>query len=591
MRSKQPSNAEIADCLREIALYLEMQDVPFKPRAYEKAAYAIEALDEPVGEIHARDGLKGLQKIAGVGKGIATRLEELLRKGHIAELDECRKQVPVNVRELTRIDGLGPKKVKLLWDALRIRDVDDLERAAREQRVRRLAHFGKQTEARILRGIELHRQAGGRRLLGSVLPIARSIEERLRRAPGVLESAVAGSLRRRRDTIGDADFLAAARDPAPVMDFFASMPEVQHVYARGPTKTLVRLSNGMDADLRVVAPESWGAALAYFTGSKDHNIALRRRAMEHGWKLSEYGLFAANGSVVAGRTEEEVYRALGLPWVPPELRENRGEIEAALAGRLPEPIGFGDLRGDLQIQTNWTDGHDSIEQVARAAKRLGREYIAITDHTRDLAMARGCDEAKLARQAVAIRDAERKVGIRILTGAEVNIRRDGSLDVDDEALARLDFVGAAIHGWFELPRREMTRRIIRAIENPHVDAVFHPLTRKIGQRRAIDVDYDAVLAAARRTGTALEVNAQPDRLDLDEHHVRKALAAGVKLVIDSDAHTIPELSFPEEYGIAQARRGWARRQDVLNTLPVRELLASLKGGPRANAAALEDAQP
>jgi DNA polymerase (family 10) len=343
---------------------------------------------------------------------------------------------------------------------------------------------------------------------------------------------------------------------------------------------MVRLANGMDADLRVVPEASFGAALAYFTGSKDHNVALRRMAQHKGLKLNEYGLFRGDRAI-AGPTEEGVYEALGLPWIPPELRENRGEIEAALADELPELVAYGSLRGDLQIQTDWTDGAASIEEMAGAAQALGLEYIAITDHTRDLAMAKGSDEKKLREQIAHIRALNRKLrGFRVLTGAEVNIRRDGSLDVADGALVDLEVVGAAVHSLFRLPRAEATQRVIRAMESPHVDVLFHPTARQLGRREAIDLDIDAVIAAAKRTGTVLEIDGIPDRLDLKDEYARKAVAAGVPLVIDSDAHHPSQLRYADEFGVAVARRGWVSRKDVLNVLPAEKLLARLKGSRR-----------
>jgi DNA polymerase (family 10) len=358
------------------------------------------------------------------------------------------------------------------------------------------------------------------------------------------------------------------------------MPEVVHVYARGSTKTLVRLANGLDADLRVVPAKSFGAALLYFTGSKDHSVKLRRIAIEKKLKLNEYGLFRGSRSTAAA-TEEEIYDALGLEYVPPELREDHGEIEAARTGSLPDLIEYGDLRGDLQIQTKRTDGANSIVEMAEAARRVGYDYIAITDHTRDLAMARGCTEDDLRKQAREIRRLNAAgsagKGFRILSGAEVNIRQDGTLDVADEALAELDVVGAGIHSFFHMGREENTRRILRAIENPHVDILFHPTSRSIGKREPLDIDFDEVVAAAGRTGTILEIDALPDRLDLNDDHVRKAVEAGVLLAIDSDAHQASHLSYADELGVAVARRGWAKRSDVVNTRSVGGLLGCLKG--------------
>ena len=571
-----PSNTEVANALREMSLFLEMDGVPFKPRAYEKAALAVEALDRPLAEIEAKQGLKGVDALPAVGKGIAERIVELLHTGRMRDLERLREATPIDVLGLTAVEGLGPKTAKILYEELGIRDVRALEKACREGRVRALPHCGEKTEQNILRGIAFLAGVGSRRPLGAVLPLAREIEGRLHEIAGVEQAAVAGSVRRRKETIGDLDFLVAARDPGKVAQAFASMPDVTHVYARGATKTLVRLANGMDADLRVVPAASFGAALLYFTGSKAHNVALRRIAQLEGLKLNEYGLFR-DARRLAGRSEEEVYRALGLPFVPPELREDTGEIEAARAGRLPGLIEHGELRGDLQIQTDWTDGAASIEAMALAAKALGLEYIAITDHTRDLAMARGCDEAKLLEQAEAIRKLNRRLrGFRVFSGAEVNIREDGSLDVADEALAQLEVVGAAIHARFRQSKTQMTRRVLRAMENPHVDILFHPTARLIGRREAVALDVDAVIAAAKRTGTVLEIDAMPDRLDLRDEYVRKAVSAGVKLAIDSDAHDPSHLAYADEFGVAVARRGWARKVDVVNALPATRCLAQLK---------------
>jgi DNA polymerase (family 10) len=577
-RARRVSNQQVVRALRELALFLEMDEVAYKPRAYEKAADAVAALDSPLAEVYAEQGLKGILEVPAVGKGIGGKIEELLRHGRIEELEELRARTPLDVLGLTAIEGLGPKHAKALHDALGIRSLEQLEAALRAGRVREIPHFGEKSEQKLLRGLEVLRRASGRHLLGHALPLAREIEARLRQLPGVGRAAVAGSIRRCKETIGDLDFLAVSEDPRSVMEFFVAMPEVEHVYAQGRTKTLVRLASGIDADLRVVPEPSFGAALHYFTGSKDHNVALRRIAQEQGLKLNEYGVFRGKRAI-AGSTEQEVYAALGLPYIEPELREDRGEIEAAQAGRLPKLIEHGALRGDLQIQTDWTDGDDSIEAMAQAARELGLEYIAITDHTRDLKVTRGSDEEKLREQGKAIHALNRKLrGIRVLTGAEVNIRRDGSLDISDDALAELDVVGVAIHSYFDQPRDEMTRRVIRAIENPHVDVLFHPTARTLGHREPVALDIDAVIAEARRTGTLLEIDALPERLDLRDEHVRKAVEAGVKLVIDSDAHHREHLRCADEFGIATARRGWATRKDIANAWPLEKFLRSKKDG-------------
>jgi DNA polymerase (family 10) len=570
------SNAEVARALREMALRLEMDEVAFKPRAYEKAALSVEALDRPLHEIEAEQGEAGIDALPAIGHGIAGRIVELLRSGRISDLERLRAARPIDVLGLCAIEGVGPKLARALHEQLGIRDVATLEQACRAHRVRELAHFGEKTEAKLLRGIAFLAGAWGRLPLGMVLPIAREIEARLRALAGVSGAAVAGSIRRCKDTIGDLDFLVAAADPEPIARAFAAQPEVVHVYARGASKTLVRLANGLDADLRVVPEESFGAALAHFTGSKAHNLALRRLAQRNGLKLNEYGLFRGNRRV-AGRTEEEVYGALELAFIPPELREDAGEIDAAPAGELARLIEHGTLRGDLQVHTDWTDGSEALEEMVEAARVQGLEYIAITDHTRDLPMTGGLDEKRLLEQAAAVHALNRRLrGFRVLAGAEVNIRKDGSLDIPDEVLAHLDVVGAAVHSHFSQSRAQTTRRVVHAMENPHVDILFHPTARLLGRREPLDLDMDAVIEAARRTGTVLEIDALPERMDLPDEYVRKALAAGVKLAVNSDAHQTSHFGLADSLGLAVARRGWARRQDVINALPLARCQAYLK---------------
>ncbi len=582
-KHRPPRNDEVARALREIALYLEAEGIAFKPRAYEKAAYAVASLDRPLHEIDAEAGLRGIEEIPSIGKGIAKKIHQFLTSRRIDELEHLRTALPVDLVQLTGVEGLGPKMAKALYDSLDVKNLAELECACREGAVQKLPHFGVKSEQKLLRGIELLKQNAGRHPLGDVLPLAREIEARLREVKGVRCVEIAGSIRRRKETIGDLDFLVVADDPARVSEFFAELPEVVNVHAHGESKTSVRLAAGLDADLRTVPEESFGAALTYFTGSKDHNVALRRITQEKKLKLNEYGVFRGEKKL-AGRTEADVYAALGLAYVPPELREDRGEIDAAREQKLPHLIEYGSLRGDLQIQTDWTDGAASIEDMAAAAKRLGLEYIAITDHTRDLSVAHGNDEERLLAQIAAIRKLNQGLaGFRILAGAEVNIRKDGTLDIADEVLAQLDVVGVAVHSLFQQPREEMTRRVLRAIENPHVDILFHPTARDIGKREPVDLDIDALIEAAHRTGTVLEIDAMPKRLDLKDEHVRKAVAAGVKLVIDSDAHHPHHLAYADEFGVAVARRGWARAADVINTLPVGEFLRQLKDGRRGAA--------
>jgi DNA polymerase (family 10) len=575
-------NNELARAFRDIAAYLDMEDVPFKPRAYEKAAQAIEATDRPLAELYRDGGEKALAGVPGVGKSMAGRLGELLTTGRCALLEEFRARMPVDIAGLTAIEGIGPKAVKVLFERLEVRTPADLEAAARAGKIRELPSFGERSEQRILKGLAFVQQSGQRTPLAAVRPVVEGIAARLRTVAGVERVEIAGSIRRRRETVGDADVLAVTRRPAAATAAFAALPGVARVLVRGDAKCSVRLESGLQVDLRVVPAASLGAALLYFTGSKAHNVALRQIAIKKKLKLNEYGLFSGTRSV-AGRTEAEIYDRLGLAFVPPELREDQGEIAAAREGRLPHLLEAGALRGDLQTQTDWTDGADSIADMARAARASGLEYIAITDHTVSLAMVRGSDGPKLRRQMREIERLNRSLeGFRILTGAEVNIDREGNLDIDDETLAALDVVGIAVHSHFSLPRAAMTARIVRAMRNPHADILFHPTGRIIGKRDAYDVDMDAVIAAARETGTVLELDAYPERLDLRDEHVRRAVAAGVPIVVDSDAHSVDHLAFPREHGVDQARRGWATAADVLNTRPVDDFLAALKGGrPRA----------
>ncbi len=573
------TNQEIARILYEIAEYLEMEGVAFKPAAYSRAAQAIEGMQEEVKALYERGGKKALGEIPGVGASIAEKIEEAIESGRVKYHEELKKKTPVKLYELTRVEGVGPKHVKRLYDELGIKDLADLERAAKRGRIRKLKGFGAKSEENILRGIEFLKSFGSRFLLGAILPEVRMIAERLRALRVAERVEIAGSLRRMKETIGDADLLAVAKKPGPAMDYFVRMPEVIRVVARGETKSAVKLKSGLDVDLRVVPPESYGAALAYFTGSKEHNVAMRERAIKKGMKLNEYGLFA-RATMVAGKTEEEIYTTLGLSFVPPEMREMTGELEAAAQHKVPALIGYGDLRGDLQTQTRWTDGQHSIEEMAQAAAEAGLEYIAITDHTKRLAMTNGLDEKRLAQQGKEIDALNGKLqraesAFRVLKGTECDILKDGSLDLSDAALAKLDAVGISVHSHFNLPRHEQTARIIRAMQNPHADILFHPTGRLILQRSAYEVAMDAIINTAKATGTVLEINAFPDRLDLRDEHIRKCVNAGVALSIDSDAHARSHFG-ALEYGIAQARRGWATRDDIINAHPVAAMLKMLK---------------
>ena len=597
------SNQEIARILREIGEYLEMQDVPFKPRAYEKAALAVEGLgEEEAGDIYKSGGIKALKEISGVGSSIAETIEELLKTGRSKHHEELKKKTPVDLAELTRVEGLGPKSIKKLYKELGIKNIKDLEKAAKSGKISGLEGFGEKSEQKIINGVEFIKKTGGRFLLGSILPVANMIEGRLKSLSGVEKATVAGSARRRKETVGDVDVLVASNNPKKVMGYFTGMPEVVHIIASGGTKSSIKLSSGLNVDLRVVPPESYGAALNYFTGSKDHNVALRKLAIEKGWKLNEYGLFRnadsrrphadqrgnsqrksassqrSSALMLAGKAEEEIYRALGMDYIEPEMRENTGEIELALKHNLPKLVEYEDLQGDLQTQTNWTDGSDSIENMARAAIKAGLKYIAITDHTKGLAMTGGLDEKRILKQMAEIDKINKKFAgrIKILKGTECDILKDGSLDLPDSVLSKLDVVGISVHSLFNLSEADQTARVKRAMSNPNADILFHPTGRLINKREAIKLDMEEIIAHAKKTGTILEANAEPNRLDLKDEHIRKAIDSGIKISIDSDAHSAGQVGFME-LGIAQARRGWATKKDVINAWPLETTLKFLKG--------------
>jgi len=575
MQAIKIANKEIAKILQEIGGYLEIKGIQFKPRAYEKAGYSIENLEEEVSEIYKKGGLKAVEDIPGVGVSIAKKVEELIKTGHLKYYEKLKKSLPVKIGELSSIEGVGPKMIFKLYKRLKVKNINDLEKAAKIGKIAEIAGLGKKTEEKILKGIEFLRKSGNRFLLGSILPQVRLIEDRLRNLKEVDRVAIAGSIRRMQETIGDLDFMVTSSNSIKVMEFFVNMPEVIHVYSKGNTKTMVRLRNGMDADLRVVPDKSFGAALQYFTGDKRHNITLRVLAEKKKYKLNEYGLWRGK-KLIAGRTEEEIYRALGMATPPPEIRTDSGEIQAALKNQLPQLIDYGDVKGDLQVTTDWTDGENSIEKMAAAAQEIGLEYIAITDHTKSLAMTGGADEKKLLKQIAEIDRIQKKfTKIKVLKGAEVNILKDGSLDIKNEVLARLDVVGIAVHSHFNLSRVEQTKRIVKAMRNKNADILFHPTGRLIQKRAPYDVDVEEIIKTAKETGTILEIDADPYRLDLKDEYIRKAVEAGVKLAIDTDAHSKNCFHYLE-FGIAQARRGWATKNDIINTRPWQEMLKLLK---------------
>lgn len=572
-------NEQVAKALRDIGFLTEVEDAQnaqFKARAYYRAADTIENLAESVEDVYKKGGMSALLELPAIGKAIAAKIEECVKTGRTAHLEELKASMQIDVDQLSSIEGIGPKTVKAIYQKLKVGTLAELEKAATEGRLRTVPGISEKKEQDILKKIAFAKIGGGRRILGEVWPLAKQIESRLKSLPGVKEASMAGSARRMKETVGDIDYIVSSAEPEKVMDFFVKMPEVEEVKGRGPAKAFVRIEGGLDCDLLVVPEESWGSALLYFTGSKDHNVELRRIAIARGLRLNEWGAFDSAEKRVAGKSEEDVYRALGLAWVPPEMRENSGEIDLAAKNKLPRLIEYGSLKGDLQVHSENSDGTATIEEMALAAKQFGLDYIALTDHTKSLAMAGGLDEQELLDQKNAIAELnDRLEGVRVLASAEVNIGKDGALDIAGNVLDKLDVVGAAIHSHFNLPMEEQTARLIKAAKNPSVDIIFHPTGRLINRREGYPVDIARLVDAAKDTGTVLEIDAHYNRLDLRDEYVRMAVRKGVKLVIDSDAHHPVHFAFLQ-FGIGQARRGWATASDVLNTLSADRLLKSLK---------------
>ena len=576
-------NQEVVAIFAAMADMLAIQGENYhRIMAYRRAAENVAALGRPLEEVW-RAGK--LEAIPGIGETLATKIDELMRTGRLGAYEKLQAQVPAGVVAMLQVPDVGPKRAALFWKELGITSVEALEQATREGRLRDLPGMGAKSEEKVLAGIEALKRRTGRTLLGVAWPLALATLEALREVPGVVQAVAAGSLRRMRETVGDLDLLVAAMEPEPVMARFRELPQVAEVLLAGPTKTSIRTDEGLQVDLRVLEPARWGTALQYFTGSQAHNIRLRGLALERGLSLSEYALKREDSadesdvpiryirSEILCATEEEVYAAVGLPFIPPELREDRGEIEAAVAGRLPDLIELEDLKGDLQFHTTWSDGRQGLLEMAQAARARGLEYALVTDHSLSLGIARGLSAEGLRRQRAEVEEVNRKMGgtFRLLAGVEVEVRADGTLDLPDEVLAGLDLVVAAVHSGLRQGREQFTARMLAAIRNPHVDVIAHPTGRLIGEREGADLDMEPIMRAAAETGTALEVNAYPSRLDLDDVHVRRAIELGVKLAINSDAHDVSSFALLP-LGVATARRGWAQPADVINTRSVEDVL-------------------
>lgn len=566
-------NLELSEIFYQMAGYMEMDDVEFKSRAYEKAARAIESLSDDISDVYKENSRSGLKKISGVGEGIADKIEEFIKTGKIKEYEDLKKKCPVDLEALSAIEGLGPKSIKVLYKNLKIKTLADLERAAKAGRIQKLEHFGIKSGKNILRGIEFLKKDQGRTLLGSIYPFVKKIEQRLKNVKGVSKAIVCGSFRRHQDTVGDIDILATAQDYEKISDIFCAMPEVKKVLAKGDTKSMVKLMNGLDADLRIVEEKSFGAASQYFTGSKYHNVALRKIAQEKGLKLNEYGLWRGK-KMVAGKNENEIYEALGLKYIEPELREMRGEIEASRDGILPELVELKDIKGDLQVHSIWSDGAYSIKEMAEEAIKLGYEYIAITDHIGHLAIAGAMSEPEIKKQWEEIDKLNKHYGgkFKILKGGEVDINADGFLACSEKLLAEFDVVLASLHSQFKMQKDEMTKRVVRAMENPHVDIIAHPTTRVIGKRDEVEFDWEKIFKVAKKTGAILEINVNPGRSDLSDYHIKQAVEHSVLVSLGTDAHAKESLN-NMKFGVFQARRGWASREDIVNCLGTDKLLS------------------
>ncbi|MBI4257094.1 DNA polymerase/3'-5' exonuclease PolX [Candidatus Uhrbacteria bacterium] len=574
MPRKKITNKQIIDIFREIALHLRAEDVAFKPRAYEVAAEGIAGLSDELTDLYKECGTKCIDDIPGVGKDLSAKIEELLTTGKLDYYDQLKKKYPFDMLDISRIQDVGPKTVFKLYRVLKVKTVADVERAAKQNKIAAIPGMGKKSQDKILRGIEYLKGDAGRRIIHDVLPFARGLVDKLKEIPSTIHIDIAGSLRRRKETIGDIDLIATTSKPKELVRVFKALREVDQVLEEGPNKLMVRYVNGLQGDLLVLHPDEYGATLVHFTGSREHNILLRERAKRKHMKLSEHGLFKGKARITS-RTEEQVYKHLGLQFIPPEIRVGADEVEVADKKKIPTLIPYDSLKGDLQVQTDWSDGTGSIEEMVHAAREHGLSYMAVTDHTKGLTIAHGLDEKRLRQQGREIDRLNKKLrGFTVLKSTECDVLKDGRLDLSDSTLKTLDIVSISVHSNTSMSKVDMTERIIRALKHPLVNILFHPTGRVVARRDAYELNMSRVIRACREYHVALEVNGSA-RLDLHEAHIRQSIEEGVNLVINSDAHD-PSHFQNLEYGIAQARRGWATAADILNTKPLKGFLAALK---------------
>jgi len=576
------TNNEVAEVFERIALILDLKggENPFRIRAYSRAAAILSNLPHELRDIYEQGGLGALEKLPGIGKDLGLKIEELLKTQKLKALTTLEKGIPKGLLEIMEIEGMGPKKTKFIWMKFKVKSIPELKKLAASGKLSGLKGWGEKSVGNILKGIELQKKMAGRLPIGDAWPLGEEIRDALMSSKLCAKVEVAGSLRRQKETIGDIDILATCSKPKEAMEFFCGLPQVERVLAKGSTKSSVFLKAGVDADLRVVDASVFGAALHYFTGSKAHNVRIRKMGIRKGITISEYGVYRGTakrkGKLLAARTEKDVYKAVGMAYIEPELREDRGEIEAALKGKLPRLIEEGDLKGDLHLHSFFSDGADSMVEMARAAKEAGLSYIAITDHASPMGMVKGIKEKNIKGYLQKIEEARKKVkGIHILAGTEVDILEDGKLYLPDEVLKELDFVVASMHQNFKQSRAKATARLLTVLQNPFVDLIGHPTTRMLGRREGMDIDMEEVLKEAKKKGVALELNASPARLDLPDIYLKRAKEMGVKIFINSDAHSVNGIN--HHYGITHARRGWLEKKDVINTKSWKEFETWLKG--------------